>query len=68
MSTLTEIEAAVETLPAEDQQQLLIFLAARLRKQPSSVPSHRTFSPDQVKSWIAEDDAAMQSFRDRDAK
>jgi hypothetical protein len=31
MSTLAEIEAAAETLPAEQKRQLLLFLAARLR-------------------------------------
>jgi len=31
MSTLTEIEAAAEALPTEQKEQLLRFLAARLR-------------------------------------
>lgn len=31
MSTLLEIEAAAETLPVEQKEQLLLFLAPRLR-------------------------------------
>lgn len=37
MSTLAEIEEAVETLPPEQQQQLMRFLAARL-PQPHPQP------------------------------
>ena len=34
MSTLTEIESAVETLPWSEQQELLRHLAARVQAQP----------------------------------
>ena len=68
MSTLTEIEAAVDTLPAADKQELLLFLAARLRAQAGPLPVPRTFPSEQVKAWIAEDEAAMQQFRDHDTK
>jgi hypothetical protein len=37
MSTLTEIEAAVESLPAEQKRELLAFLAERVRSK--AVPS-----------------------------
>ena len=33
MDTLTEIEAAVETLPAEEKEELLRFIARRLRSE-----------------------------------
>ena len=41
MSTLTEIEAAADSLPPEEKQELLRFLAERLRAQrhkPLSLP------------------------------
>ena len=38
MSTLAEIEAAVERLPLPQQQTLLAFLAARLRRVSESHP------------------------------
>jgi hypothetical protein len=63
MSTLSEIEAAVDALPAADKQELLVFLAARLREQASQLPAPRKFSPEQIGSWIAEDEAEMQRFR-----
>ncbi len=31
MSTLTEIETAADSLPVEQKEQLLLFLASRLR-------------------------------------
>jgi hypothetical protein len=40
MNTLAEIEAAVEALPPDKKEELLHFLAARLRDQ-SSAPSQR---------------------------
>jgi hypothetical protein len=63
MSTLSEIEAAVDALPAADKQELLVFLAARLREQSSQLPPPRKFSREQIGSWIAEDEAEMQRFR-----
>ena len=40
VNTLAEIEAAVESLPPEKKEELLRFLAARLRDEPA-VPSQR---------------------------
>ena len=60
MSTLAEIEAAADALPDEDKQQLLLFLAARLRAQLGQLPVPRTFSREQLKDWIVEDEAEMQ--------
>jgi len=68
MSTLSEIEAAVDALPVADKQELLLFLAARLREKPSQLPDPRQFSSAQLSSWIAEDEADMQRFRDASSK
>jgi hypothetical protein len=68
MSTLAEIETAVDALPADQKQELLLFLAARLRAQSNGLPTPRKFSPEQLNVWIAEDEAAMQRFRDNQAK
>jgi hypothetical protein len=65
MSTLPEIEAAADALPPADKQELLLFLAARLREQGGQLPPPRKFSRGQMSAWIAEDEAAdMQRFRD----
>jgi hypothetical protein len=68
MRTLAEIEAAADALPDEDKQQLLLFLAARLRAQAGQLPAPRTFSPEQLKDWIAEDEAEMHRYRDSTTK
>jgi hypothetical protein len=64
MSTLSEIEAAVDALPAADKQELLFYLAARLREQASQLPAPRKFSTEQLNSWIAQDETDMQRFHD----
>jgi hypothetical protein len=63
MSTLPEIEAAVDALPIGDQQELLVFLAGRLRQQAGAPPLPRTFSGEQMQAWIAQDEADLQRFR-----
>jgi hypothetical protein len=63
MSSLSEIEAAVEALPPADKQELLLFIAARLREQAGDLPPPRRFSSEQLRTWIAEDEAEMQRFR-----
>jgi hypothetical protein len=64
MSTLSEIEAAVDALPPADKQELLLFIAARLREQAGNLPPPRRFSGEQLRAWITEDEAEMQRFRD----
>jgi hypothetical protein len=64
MSTLSEIEAAADALPAQEKQELLLFLATRLRAQSLQLPPPRRFSSEQMKAWIAEDEADMLRFRD----
>jgi hypothetical protein len=62
MSTLSEIEAVVDALPPAEKQELLLFLAARLREQGGPLPAPRKFSREQLKAWIAEDEADMKRF------
>ena len=63
MSSLAEIEAAADALPAEQKQELLMFLAARMRGQGGRMPEPRRFSPQQQAEWIAEDEADLRRFR-----
>ena len=60
MNTLPEIEAAADALPPEQQQELLLFLAARLRAKAGQLPPLRKFPREQVDAWIAEDEADMK--------
>ena len=60
MSTLAEIEAVVDSLPVADKQELLLFLAARLRAEAGRSPAPRKFSREQLNKWIAEDEADMR--------
>jgi hypothetical protein len=64
MSNLAEIEAAADALPPEQKQELLLFLAARLRAQGTRMPEPRRFSREQTTAWIAEDEADMARFRE----
>lgn len=64
MRTLSEIEAVVDALSTAEKQELLLFLAARLRAQAGRLPAPRKFSPAQLNAWIAADEAEMQRLRD----
>jgi hypothetical protein len=64
VTTLSEIEAAADALTPAQKQELLLFLAARLRAQGARLPEPRQFSSDQVAGWIARDEADMQRFRE----
>jgi len=57
MSRLSEIEAIIESLSAAQKQELLLFLAACLRRERRSVPGPRRFMREQIGAWIAEDEA-----------
>jgi hypothetical protein len=67
MSTLSEIKAAVEQLPPEEKQELLLFLATRLRKERGDLPEPRKFAWDEMAAWIAEDEADMRRLREEGA-
>ena len=62
MSTLAEIEVAADTLPAEQQQELLLFLATRLHAASGPLPPPRDLPREQMDRWIAEDEAGHQRF------
>ena len=68
MSSLAEIEAVVDALPPADKQELLLFLAARLRAQGGHLPAPRKFGSEKTQAWITEDEAEMQRFRDTERK
>jgi hypothetical protein len=63
MSTLVEIEAAADSLPSEQKQELFLFLAARLRGA-GQLPPPREFSREQMESWIADDESGMRRFQE----
>ena len=62
MSTLVEIEAAADQLPVEQKEQLLLFLASRLRAAGAKLPEPRQLSCEEIAEWIAEDEADMRQF------
>jgi hypothetical protein len=62
MSTLAEIEAAADALPAEQKQELLLFLAARLCAGTEELPPPLEFSQEQIEQWIADDEAGYRRF------
>ena len=63
MTTLAEIETAANALSAADQQQLMLFLAARLQAQGVPLPETPILPRERVSDWMAEDEAAMRRFR-----
>lgn len=62
MSTLAEIEAAADSLPSDQKEELLRFLAVRLRRE-RALPAPRVYSGEEISSMVAEDDAAGERFR-----
>ena len=64
MSTLTDIESAVVTLPVEQQEELVLFLAEQLRASRQQLPPPRKHSREEMDAWIAEDEADMRRFRE----
>jgi hypothetical protein len=63
MSTLAEIEEAAAKLSPEEKQELILFLAARLRADGAEMPAPRKYSQEEMASWIARDEADMEEFR-----
>ena len=63
VSTLAEIEQAAATLAPEEKQELILFLAARLRADGAQMPAPRIFTKEEMAGWIAEDEADMERFR-----
>lgn len=63
MNTLAEIEKAADALPPDQKQELLLFLAARLRAGGARLPEPRKFSREQIAGWIAEDEADLERLK-----
>ncbi len=63
MSELEEIEAAAEAPGREEKEQLMLFLATRMRAQGVQLPQPRKFSREQMADWIADDEADMGRFQ-----
>jgi hypothetical protein len=63
MSTLSEIEEAAARLSPEQKQELILFLAARLRADGAEMPSPRKYRREEMDSWVARDEADMDDFR-----
>ena len=59
MSSLAEIEAAADALPAKQKQELILFLAARLRAEADELPEPREFSREQIDQWIKDDEEGL---------
>ena len=62
MSTLAEIEAAADSLPSAEKEELLRFLAMRLRKE-RAMPEPRIYSDAELATMLAEDEAGGERFR-----
>jgi hypothetical protein len=60
MTTLAEIETAAAALSDTEQQQLMLFLAARLQAQGVPLPETLLLSRELRTDWMAEDEAAMR--------
>lgn len=60
MTTLAEIEVAAAALSPAEKQELLLFLAAKLRTQECPLPAPRDFSSEQIAGWIHEDESDMR--------
>jgi hypothetical protein len=62
MTTLSEVEAAAESLTPEEKQELLRFLAIRLRGQhPPAKP--RIYSDEEIAAMLDEDESDGQCLR-----
>lgn len=65
MTTLAEIESAAVALSPAEKQELMLFLASRMRSEGATLPEPRTFTRDEMAAWIAEDEADMRRLRER---
>jgi hypothetical protein len=63
VTTLAELKTAADALPATEQQQLMLYLAARLQAEGASLPETPSFPREKKSDWMAEDEAAMRRFR-----
>ena len=64
MTTLAEIEAAVDSLPQEGKQELLVYLVTQLQGSSDALPPPREFTREQIDAWIAKDEEGMKRLRE----
>jgi hypothetical protein len=62
MRTLAEIETAADSLSSEEKEELLRFLAMRLRKDRATAKP-RIYSDEEIATMLAEDEADGERFR-----
>ena len=62
MSTLAEIKTAADSLSSEEKEELLRFLAMRLRND-RAMPSPRIYSGEELATMLAEDETDGERFR-----
>jgi hypothetical protein len=62
VSTLVEIEAAADSLSSAEKEELLRFLAMRLRGN-RAMPKPRIYSDEELATMLAEDEADGERFR-----
>ena len=55
MSTLAEIEIAVDRLPSPEKQELLLHIAEQLRNE-GALPEPRDIPLETMQEWIAQDE------------
>ena len=65
MMTLADIEAAAVSLSPAEKQELMLFLASRLRAEGAMLPEPRVFSADEMARWIEEDEADLRRVREQ---
>ena len=62
MSTLVEIEAAADSLSSSEKEELLRFLAMRLRDN-RAMPKPRIYSDEELSTMLSEDEGDGERFR-----
>ena len=62
MSTLIEIETVVDSLPVQEQQELMLYIATRLHSAGGVLPPPRDIPKEQIDQWIADDEAEYRKF------
>ena len=63
MKTLAAIKQATESLSSAEKEELLLFLATRLRDERGEMPPARRFGREQIGAWIVEDEADGDRWR-----
>jgi hypothetical protein len=68
MTTLAQIETAVDALTAAEKQQLMLYVAACLQAQGVPLPETPPMPREKAGDWMAEDEAAMRRYRPCDGR